>query len=150
MCHGAHICVDTRALGQCIRLLRRCEYPYSPSWKPLPQDHVHHRMSQLGDWLEGYANALDLNVWTSSALENATWDPSTRKWTMRVRRGHESREMRVPHLVFATGLGGGVPIVPSIANEVSRSEMNVCGTIMDSGAGRIRGSHPTLCSVYGC
>ncbi|KAG6370029.1 hypothetical protein JVT61DRAFT_12548 [Boletus reticuloceps] len=50
---------------------------------------------KLTDWLEGYANYFELNVWTSSR-----------------RKGH-SRTLRVKHLVFATGFGGH-PTLPDI------------------------------------
>jgi cation diffusion facilitator CzcD-associated flavoprotein CzcO len=61
--------------------------------------------SQLADWLESYAKALEVNVWTSATVISASQDASNR-WKVLVRRDDgQEREFFVNHLVFATGLG---------------------------------------------
>ncbi|KAG1735979.1 hypothetical protein EDB19DRAFT_1830067 [Suillus lakei] len=74
---------------------------------------------QLADWLEGYANFLELDVWTASTITKTSWNDSTKTWTVEVNRGGKgTRVLTVKHLVFATGSGGRpkVPDIPGKAN----------------------------------
>ena len=74
---------------------------------------------QLADWLESYAHALELDVWTSSTVTRASQDPETKKWTVEIERENaERRSFVVNHLVFAVGLGGGTHYVPQIPGAV--------------------------------
>jgi len=68
---------------------------------------------QLADWLESYAQSLELNVWTSSTVVKAVQDASTHHWivTVKLSDGRE-RVLRPHHLVFAIGVGGGFPNMP--------------------------------------
>lgn len=73
---------------------------------------------QLGDWLESYATALDLNVWLSSSITSTSFSRETRTWQVSINRGGQTRTMTVKHLVFATGFGGGFPNMPDIPGQV--------------------------------
>ena len=66
---------------------------------------VHFR--QLANWLEFYAEALDLNAWTSSIVSDASPNSSNIKWTATTKRsdGREQVFREVKHLAFATGEG---------------------------------------------
>jgi cation diffusion facilitator CzcD-associated flavoprotein CzcO len=80
--------------------------PLPPTWP------VYSPASKLADWLEGYANYLELNVWTSSTITKTEWNGETKTWTVEVSRGgKETRILKVKHLVFATGFGGR-PMMP--------------------------------------
>jgi cation diffusion facilitator CzcD-associated flavoprotein CzcO len=69
---------------------------------------------QLADWLESYAQSLELNVWTSSVVLKASQDASTNHWSVTVKRADGSERVLHPHhLVFAVGFGGGVPNMPA-------------------------------------
>ncbi|KAG6867785.1 hypothetical protein C0993_011115 [Termitomyces sp. T159_Od127] len=58
----------------------------------------------LANWLEIYAEALELNVWTSSTVVKATQEGDL--WHVCINRGDGSeRTFTVKHIVFATGLG---------------------------------------------
>jgi cation diffusion facilitator CzcD-associated flavoprotein CzcO len=83
--------------------------PFPPSWPTfVPKD-------MLAGWLESYAQAMELNVWTGTEFTGATFDEAARTWTARVRRpGGEVRELRVPHLVLATGSVSGIPVKPDL------------------------------------
>jgi cation diffusion facilitator CzcD-associated flavoprotein CzcO len=83
--------------------------PFPPSWPTfVPKD-------MLAGWLESYAQAMELNVWTGTEFTGAAFDEATRTWTARVRRpGGEVRELRVPHLVLATGSVSGAPVKPAL------------------------------------
>jgi cation diffusion facilitator CzcD-associated flavoprotein CzcO len=58
----------------------------------------------LGDWLESYAKAMDVNVWTSTEFVGGRWDEENQIWVARLRRedGTE-RVLRPHHIVFANG-----------------------------------------------
>jgi putative flavoprotein involved in K+ transport len=82
--------------------------PFPPSWPTyLPKDMV-------ADWFESYAMAMELNFWTGTALESASYDASARRWDAVVRRADGTgRAVRPRHLVFANGLLG-FPRVPEL------------------------------------
>ncbi|KAF8872790.1 hypothetical protein CPB85DRAFT_1190492, partial [Mucidula mucida] len=59
---------------------------------------------KFANWLENYADVMDLNVWTSSVVTSAVSEDSG-KWTVTVKRGDgKERALRVNHVVSATGL----------------------------------------------
>jgi cation diffusion facilitator CzcD-associated flavoprotein CzcO len=76
--------------------------------------------TQLANWLEHYAEVLELNVWTSSTTTSVSQDPNTNKWYVTVKRGQEGIERKfiVNHLIFATGLSGlpNTPIYPGMVS----------------------------------
>lgn len=75
---------------------------------------------QLANWLEFYADSLELNVWTSSTVKKVEQDSSTSKWHVSITRGDGSeRKLVVNHVVFCTGIGSGVPNIPDIPGRVS-------------------------------
>ncbi|KAJ7250746.1 hypothetical protein C8J57DRAFT_679664 [Mycena rebaudengoi] len=76
--------------------------PFPPTWP------VYTPALKIGNWLESYADALELDVWTSSTVLSARKDSSD-MWTVVVDHAGKERVFTVKHLVFATGLGAGVP-----------------------------------------
>jgi cation diffusion facilitator CzcD-associated flavoprotein CzcO len=97
--------------------------PFPTSW-PLytPKD-------KLADWLESYASAMDLNVWTTTTLQKGRYDHNTRRWTIDIGRPDGShRTLHPHHVILATGLSG-VPNIPEFegANEFE-------GTVVHSSA----------------
>ena len=78
--------------------------------------------SKLANWLESYAEALELNVWTSSTVTQAIQDPSSEHWKVTVKRSNGTeRVFIVKHLVFATGTEGIGLKMPEIPGVVSVS-----------------------------
>ncbi|KIK66458.1 hypothetical protein GYMLUDRAFT_257766 [Collybiopsis luxurians FD-317 M1] len=71
---------------------------------------------KLANFLEAYAETLELSVWTSSTVTTSSWDASTKSWQVTVSRGGKDRKMKVKHIVFGTGFGGGIPNIPVVAN----------------------------------
>ncbi|KAK7037595.1 hypothetical protein VNI00_011087 [Paramarasmius palmivorus] len=68
----------------------------------------------MADWLENYVNTLELNVWTSTTVLDAA-QAQDNTWNIRVQRSDNSiRNLRVRHLVMATGVGDNVPNIPEI------------------------------------
>lgn len=70
----------------------------------------------MGDWLEWYASALELNTWTDSSVVAAVQEP-TGDWEITVRRGSDetqtTRTFHPKQVVVATSLAG-VPFIPDI------------------------------------
>ncbi len=69
----------------------------------------------LGNWLELYANYLDLDVWTGTDFVGGDWDEAAATWTATLQGADGSRfELHPKHIVLATGGIGGKPFVPDI------------------------------------
>jgi len=83
--------------------------PFPDGWPTfLPKD-------KLAGWLQSYAEFMELNVWTGTEFDGATYDESTRTWTARLRqRDGVKRYLQVPHMVMAVGAVSGVPKKPSL------------------------------------
>ena len=78
---------------------------------------------KLGDWLEIYAQALEINVWTSAEVQKVNWCDENKVWTVTVVRQDtgETRVLKPKHVVFALGVGSGHPTMPSIPGMVTPS-----------------------------
>ena len=61
---------------------------------------------KMGDWLEIYAKAMELNYWTSSQCMKAIYDATAQEWTVTVDRGAQTVTLKPKQLVFATGSYG--------------------------------------------
>jgi cation diffusion facilitator CzcD-associated flavoprotein CzcO len=82
--------------------------PFPDTWPTfIPKD-------KLAGWLEGYAEFMELNVWTSTEFVGGTFDEVSRAWTVSLRREGVERELRVPHIVLAVGAVSGVPKLPKL------------------------------------
>ena len=84
-------------------------YDHMP-YLPFP-DHwpVYTPKDKMGDWLELYAAAMEIDVWTGTELKSAR--PTGQGWTARVTRNGEELELRPTHVVMALG-NAGFPQVP--------------------------------------
>ena len=106
--------------GLCIHLLKR--FVSFRFFKGTARKQISSRYSvyfQLADWLEFYAEALELDFWTSSTVTKAKRDEASGKWAVTVKKADGSeRVFNVDHLVFAIGLGGGIPNIPDIPGRV--------------------------------
>ena len=72
-----------------------------PRW--LPKD-------MLANWLESYADFMEINTWTSTELNKAHFDEVSKTWAISLTRGDGStRDIKCKHLVVATGVSGGTP-----------------------------------------
>jgi cation diffusion facilitator CzcD-associated flavoprotein CzcO len=76
-------------------------------------------LEQVANWLEAYAEALDLNVWLSSKVTHAVYVPESKHWKVTVSTQPEreksamERVFTVNHVIFATGFRGGEENMPS-------------------------------------
>lgn len=88
-------------------------YDHLP-YMPFPENWpVYTPKDKMGDWLQIYAAAMELNVWTSAELLSASYDGEQQRWTARVMREGEVVELRPVHLVLALG-NAGFPRLPDI------------------------------------
>ena len=85
--------------------------PFPPHWPSyLPKD-------MLGNWLEVYAQTMEINNWTNTELGSATYDASEARWTAVLRNNDGAeRTVRPRHLIFANGLVGkpSMPDLPGL------------------------------------
>ncbi|NTA84151.1 NAD(P)/FAD-dependent oxidoreductase [Agrobacterium tumefaciens] len=75
--------------------------PYPASWPVfIPKD-------KLANWMEFYADSMELNVWTGTTFLGGGYDETERKWTVNLQlRDGQSRTMRPSHIVMAVGVSG--------------------------------------------
>jgi cation diffusion facilitator CzcD-associated flavoprotein CzcO len=97
--------------------------PFPPTWPVfIPKDKLAH-------WFEAYAEAMELNVWTSTDFLGGGYDEAGGHWRVKVRRGDGSeRELRPRHIVFATGVSS-IPVKPKLPGLDDFK-----GTVLHSGA----------------
>lgn len=71
---------------------------------------------KIGDWLEMYTKVMELNYWTRSEVESASFDETTGTWTVEVNRDGEKVVLKPTQLVLATGMSGkpNLPSFPGI------------------------------------
>ncbi len=96
--------------------------PFPPNWPTyIPKD-------KLAGWFEAYAEAMELNIWTSTTLGGGRYDEGAGCWTLSVQRDGMERTLRPRHLVMATGVSG-IPNLPDIPTLDAFG-----GTVLHSGA----------------
>jgi hypothetical protein len=71
--------------------------PFPSTWPVFTPAH------KLANWLENYAETMELNVWLSAEVLSAAQD-SAGKWNVVVSRNGTKRTFCVNHVIFATGI----------------------------------------------
>jgi putative flavoprotein involved in K+ transport len=93
---------------------------FPPSWPAyIPKD-------KIAGWFEAYAESMELNTWTSTEFESATYDDKRERWSVTLRRDGETRQLHPHHIVMATGVSG-IPNMPNIP-----TLKNFTGTVLHS------------------
>ncbi len=86
-------------------------YDHLP-YLPFPDDWpVFTPKDKMGDWLEAYVRIMELDYWTSAECVGASYDPKTRKWTVKVTRDGRDIVLKPDQLVLATGAYGFAKMV---------------------------------------
>ncbi|MBM3491457.1 MAG: NAD(P)/FAD-dependent oxidoreductase [Alphaproteobacteria bacterium] len=82
--------------------------PFPTNWPVfIPKD-------KLANWMEFYAEAMELNVWTGTEVASGHYDEGAGAWEMALRRKDGTlRTVRPRHLIFATGVSS-IPIRPRL------------------------------------
>ncbi|MDV7240553.1 MULTISPECIES: NAD(P)/FAD-dependent oxidoreductase [Rhodococcus] len=83
--------------------------PFPPTFPQyIPKD-------KLANFLEYYADSLDLKMWLATSFIGAEWNPSDERWAARISRADGTeRVLRPKHVVLATGGIGGLPNIPDL------------------------------------
>lgn len=89
-------------------------FPYPRTWP------VFAPKEKMGDWLELYASAMELDVWCGTTVGDA--EHLGDHWRVVLRRSGADgvdavRTVSPAHIVLATGVSGTVPLVPDIPGE---------------------------------
>ncbi len=88
-------------------------YDHLP-YLPFPADWpVFAPKDKVGDWLEMYTKVMELNYWTHTECQRATFDETTQTWVVEALRHGQPVTLRPKHVVFALGVSG-FPNVPQI------------------------------------
>lgn len=82
--------------------------PFPPNWPVyIPKD-------KLAIWMEHYAEAMELNIWTSTELLESKFDEGKQCWQACVKSADGNTRMLTPrHIVMATSISG-IPRLPEI------------------------------------
>ena len=87
-------------------------------YMPFPKTWPHYiPKDKIANWLELYVEAMEINFWTRTSFEGASYDAAARCWTARLRLADGSlREMRPEHIVMATSVSGSpnIPTIPTL------------------------------------
>jgi cation diffusion facilitator CzcD-associated flavoprotein CzcO len=73
---------------------------------------------QIANWLESYVDILDVDFWTRTSFEGASYDEATARWTVRLNREGTERTLHPKHIVLATSVSGfpNIPVIDGIDN----------------------------------
>jgi cation diffusion facilitator CzcD-associated flavoprotein CzcO len=85
--------------------------PFPETWPVyIPKD-------KLANWLEFYAESMEVNVWTKTTFVGAEYDKVQKRWTARLRLTDGSmRIMRPAHIAVAVGVSG-LPNIPTLPGQ---------------------------------
>jgi cation diffusion facilitator CzcD-associated flavoprotein CzcO len=81
--------------------------PFPPTFPDyIPKD-------KIANWLESYVDIMEIDFWTGTTFDGATYDETAQRWMARVRTTDgTARALRPKHIVIATSVSG----TPNIAN----------------------------------
>ena len=68
---------------------------------------------KIGDWLEMYTKVMELNYWHSTECKSASFDETTKEWTVNCVRDGKPVTLRPKQLVLATGMSA-MPNIPKL------------------------------------
>lgn len=88
-------------------------FPYLPfprTWpKYIPKD-------KIANWIESYVETMEIDFWTRTTFQGATWDPVKQSWTAQLAldvADGVGRTLHPRHIVMATSVSG-TPKLPDI------------------------------------
>ena len=90
--------------------------PYMPFPKTFPR---YIPKDKIATWLETYVEHMELDFWTGTRFEGASYDAADGRWRARVRRADGTvRELRPAHVIMATSVSGtpNLPDIPTLEN----------------------------------
>jgi cation diffusion facilitator CzcD-associated flavoprotein CzcO len=101
--------------------------PFPDNWPVyIPKD-------KLANWMEFYAESMELNVWTKTTVLGGEYDRSRKSWTVRLRMPDgKTRTMHPANVVMAMGVSG-LPNIPQLEgrNEFAGQVLHSSGPVDD-------------------
>ncbi len=84
-------------------------------YMPFPANYpVYIPRDKIANWLEFYADTMEINIWNSTEFKSGSFDEKTKTWTLDVKRADGTmRKLKPRHVIFATGVSA-VPIMPDL------------------------------------
>ncbi|MGC9270147.1 flavin-containing monooxygenase [Acidiphilium sp.] len=79
---------------------------------------------KIADWLEMYTKVMDIDYWTKTVAQSATFDAASGTWRVMVDRDGVAVTLRPTHLVLATGMSGKPNIPPFKGMDRFRGEQH--------------------------
>jgi putative flavoprotein involved in K+ transport len=89
---------------------------------------------KMGDWLESYVSAMELNYWGSTEVKAANFDGTRKRWTVDAIRLGRHITLEPTQLVFATGAYGPPNTVALPGAELFRGEILHSSSYRDGSA----------------
>jgi cation diffusion facilitator CzcD-associated flavoprotein CzcO len=83
--------------------------PYIPFPSTWP---VYIPARKLANWMESYASILELPVWLSANVHEASRDHVGGGWQVDLEHKGTRKTLRPKHVIFAIGWGAGAPFIP--------------------------------------
>lgn len=116
-------------------------------YMPFPPNYpVYIPRDKIANWLEFYADTMEINIWTSTEFTGGSYDKAADRWTVNVKRGDGSeRILRPRHVIFATGVSA-IPIMPkmpgieSFKGDLMHSSTYMSGDQWKGGKGIVLGT----------
>ncbi|GAB7349290.1 hypothetical protein MBLNU459_g8434t2 [Dothideomycetes sp. NU459] len=96
------------------RLHTSRESSHLPFDRTFPTD-MYPKFLGKDDLAKGYrdwASKFDINVWLSTSLESGSWDSSSRKWSLKIKKDGQERSITTKAVVLALGAGCQIPAMP--------------------------------------
>jgi len=107
-----------------------CHMPYMPFPDHWP---FYIAKDRMGDWLEAYADLMEIAFWGSTTASNARYDDATGTWTVEVERDGTPVTLHPKQLVIATGMSGA-PAIPHFPGAETFRGVQCHSSAFDSGA----------------
>ncbi|MGB0865784.1 MAG: NAD(P)/FAD-dependent oxidoreductase, partial [Granulosicoccaceae bacterium] len=79
---------------------------------------------KIGDWLEMYTRIMEINYWSSTVCEGASFDEATGEWTVKVVREGNPVTLKPKQLVLATGMSGKINVPQFDGQELFKGEQH--------------------------
>ena len=88
---------------------------YLPFPKTFP-DYI--PKDKIANWLESYVDIMEVDFWTETNFEGATYDDATQRWNAQLGRAGQKRTLHPKHIVLATSVSGtpNIPPIEGIGN----------------------------------
>ncbi len=112
---GARVGDNWRLRYHALTLHNQVQVNHLPYMHFPPNFPTYIPKDKLANWFESYAEAMEINFWTSTELTGASFDAAAGRWTAQLRRADGTRTLHPRHIVMAAG-ASAIPNLPQIAS----------------------------------